>query len=46
MSEKSKRGDSIICRCNDVTESEIVEVIRKGFTDIEEIKRLHRHRGN
>jgi len=33
MSEKSKRGDPIICRCNDVTESEIVEVIRKGFTD-------------
>jgi len=42
MSEKSKRGDPIICRCNDVTESEIVEVIRKGFTDIEEIKRLLR----
>ncbi|MCD6111566.1 MAG: (2Fe-2S)-binding protein [Thermoplasmata archaeon] len=32
----------IICRCNDVTEEEIVALIEEGITDIEVIKRLTR----
>lgn len=32
----------IICRCNDVTQKEIEELIDQGITDIEEIKRLLR----
>jgi NAD(P)H-nitrite reductase large subunit len=39
MSDKSK---VIICRCNDVTQEEIEELIDQGITDIEEIKRLTR----
>ena len=30
----------IVCRCNDVTEDEIIRVIEEGHTDIEEIKRI------
>jgi len=32
----------IICRCNDVTQKDIEELIERGITDIEEIKRLTR----
>jgi NAD(P)H-nitrite reductase large subunit len=32
----------IICRCNDVTLKEIEELVERGITDIEEIKRLTR----
>ena len=38
MSEK----DIIVCRCNDVTQKEIEDLIDQGITDIEEIKRLTR----
>ncbi len=41
MAEK-KTHPVIICRCNDVTEEDIVNAIRMGFTDPEEIKRLLR----
>ena len=36
------RENIIICRCNDVTQKEIEELIDQGITDIEEIKRLLR----
>ena len=36
------RGRIIICRCNDVTQKEIEDLIDQGITDIEEIKRLTR----
>ena len=39
MVDKSK---VIICRCNDVTQKEIEDLIDQGITDIEEIKRLTR----
>lgn len=32
----------IICRCNDVTEEEIVKLLEEGVDDIELIKRLTR----
>ena len=32
----------IICRCNEVTQKEIEDLIDNGITDIEEIKRLTR----
>lgn len=32
----------IICRCNDVTQKEIEDLIDSGITDIEEIKRITR----
>ena len=30
----------IVCRCNDVTEEDIVRIIEEGYTDVEEIKRI------
>ncbi|RKZ01532.1 MAG: (2Fe-2S)-binding protein [Candidatus Hydrothermota bacterium] len=38
----AKKHPVIICRCNDVTEEDIVNAIRQGFTDPEELKRLLR----
>lgn len=32
----------IICRCEDVTEEEVVELIRQGYTTIDELKRFLR----
>ncbi len=32
----------IVCRCEEVTEEEIVELVRKGYTSIEAIKRITR----
>lgn len=32
----------IVCRCQDVTEEEIIDAIRQGATTIDEIKRLVR----
>ncbi|MDI6840917.1 MAG: (2Fe-2S)-binding protein [bacterium] len=32
----------IICRCEDISEEEILELIREGFTTIDEIKRFSR----
>jgi NAD(P)H-nitrite reductase large subunit len=29
----------IICRCKEITEEEIIEVIKKGITDVDGIKR-------
>ncbi|MEW6685818.1 MAG: (2Fe-2S)-binding protein [Candidatus Edwardsbacteria bacterium] len=37
-----KKGSIIICRCEDVTEEEILTAIRKGFRTLEEIKRITR----
>lgn len=37
-----KDDNTIICRCADVTLGEIREVIRKGYTTLDEIKRLTR----
>jgi len=36
------RENIIICRCNEVTQKEIEDLIDQGITDIEEIKRLLR----
>ena len=35
-------GKVIVCRCNDVTVTEIEALIDEGVTDIEELKRLLR----
>ncbi|MGQ9464213.1 MAG: (2Fe-2S)-binding protein [bacterium] len=32
----------IICRCEDITEEEIVQKIREGYTSIDELKRTLR----
>lgn len=34
--------DVIICRCEDLTRGEVHDLIRAGFTTIEEIKRVSR----
>ncbi|MCD6383993.1 MAG: (2Fe-2S)-binding protein [Thermoplasmata archaeon] len=38
----SEEEPIIICRCNDVTQKQIEELIDQGITDIEVIKRLTR----
>ncbi len=38
----SAKGKVIICRCNDVTQEEIEELIDSGITDMELIKRITR----
>ncbi|WP_132246519.1 (2Fe-2S)-binding protein [Marinisporobacter balticus] len=35
-------SDEIICRCEEITESEIVEAIRNGATTVNEIKKWTR----
>ena len=30
---------SIVCRCEDITEDEIMEVIDEGYTDLEELRK-------
>ncbi|HPJ11778.1 MAG TPA: (2Fe-2S)-binding protein [Caldisericia bacterium] len=37
-----KDDNTIVCRCADVTVGEIKEIIRKGYTTLDEIKRLTR----
>ncbi len=37
-----KDDNTIVCRCADVTLGEIKEVIRKGYTTLDEVKRLTR----
>jgi len=32
-------GVKIVCRCEDVTYDEVVEAIKDGYTDLEELKR-------
>ncbi|MDQ7798636.1 MAG: (2Fe-2S)-binding protein [Candidatus Edwardsbacteria bacterium] len=34
--------DKIICRCEDITESQVLEAIEKGATTADEVKRLTR----
>ncbi len=34
--------DKIVCRCEDITESEILEAIAQGATTADEVKRLTR----
>lgn len=36
------KSRTIICRCEDISLEEIQEVIDKGYTDMEEIKRITR----
>lgn len=33
---------TVVCRCEEVTEDEIRQVIRRGYTSLEEIKRILR----
>ena len=42
MSGNAKNEDLIICRCEEVTLSEIREAIRLGLTRMNEVKRLTR----
>jgi len=38
----NNENKKIICRCNDVTEEEVIKAIDKGYKDIESLKRyLH-----
>jgi len=30
---------TIVCRCEDITEEEVVEAIREGYTDLEELRK-------
>lgn len=36
------KNDRIICRCEDITESEILEAVSKGAQTADEVKRLTR----
>ncbi|KUK14661.1 MAG: (2Fe-2S)-binding protein [Synergistetes bacterium] len=38
----NKEKDVIICRCEDVTLEEIRELIKRGYTTVDEIKRITR----
>ena len=38
-SNKNREDMKIICRCEDVAEDEIIEAIREGYTDFEELRR-------
>ncbi len=36
------KEEKIICRCEDVTEEEVVEAIKKGYTTLDELKHVLR----
>lgn len=38
----AKAKPKIICRCEEVTEEEIIQIIRQGYHSLEEIKRILR----
>lgn len=42
MSGNTKEDDLIVCRCEEVTLSEIRKAIRLGLTQVNEVKRLTR----
>ncbi len=42
MKSMANNNDKIICRCEDITESEVIEAIGKGATTADEVKRLTR----
>jgi bacterioferritin-associated ferredoxin len=37
-----RSGGTVVCRCEEVTEGEIRTTIRRGYRDLEEIKRILR----
>jgi len=37
--KQAKKPPRIVCKCNDVTEEEIIKAIKAGFDDIESLKR-------
>jgi bacterioferritin-associated ferredoxin len=39
---REEEGKITVCRCSDVTLKEIRDLIRKGYTTLDEIKRLSR----
>jgi len=36
------RKEVVICRCEEITEKEIIKVIKQGYTSLDEIKRILR----
>ena len=34
------KGKKIVCRCEDITEEEVIEAIHMGYTDMESLKRF------
>ena len=39
---KRKFAETIICRCEEITEKEILQTIQKGYRSLEELKRILR----
>jgi bacterioferritin-associated ferredoxin len=39
---KRKSKETIICRCEEITEKEILQTIRQGYQSLEELKRILR----
>jgi NAD(P)H-nitrite reductase large subunit len=31
--------DSIVCRCEDITEDDVIQAIEEGYTDLEELRK-------
>ena len=42
MDKKSMEENTIICRCSDVTLKEVRDLVREGYTEPDEIKRILR----
>lgn len=38
----TKKDDSYVCRCEEITEDAVIEMIKKGYTTVNEIKRVMR----
>lgn len=34
-----KKNKAIVCRCEDITEEDIIKAIKEGYTDIEELRK-------
>jgi len=36
------RKHAIVCRCEDITEQDVIDAIHQGYTDLEELRRILR----
>ena len=42
MVDDSKSGDTLVCRCGEITRGEVLEAIQEGARSVDEVKRMTR----
>ena len=39
MNKTTKKKTAFVCRCEDLTEQDVIDAINEGYTDLEELRR-------